>query len=151
MVNGTHSKLERQGLLTKRLDKLVSVSELFDYLKPLTSDFLYAGEMVIFNMREKRKSYNLLSNNCQNFALFMLDVIQIGAHKQFATSLAVYQRATGAGKVSDLFVEKLLYEPTDQDAQMPELKHQNTVETAQQVMDENTTKLDDHHSLFAHA
>jgi len=81
----------------------------------------------------------------------MLDAIQIGAHKQFATSLSVYQRATGAGKVSDLFAEQLLYEPTEGDAEMPELKHQNTVETAQQVMDENTTKLDDHHSLFAHA
>lgn len=107
--------------------------------------------MVIYNMREKRKAYNLISNNCQNFALLLLDAIQIGAHKQFATSLAVYQRATGAGKVSDLFIEQILHEPADGDAEMPALQHQNTVQTAQQVMDENTTKLDDHHSLFSHA
>jgi hypothetical protein len=101
---------------------------------------------VIFNMRGKRPAYNLISNNCQSFALLMLDAIQIGAHKEFATSFAVYQRATGAGTINDLFLDTHPEETADQ--QMPTLQHQNTVQVAQQVMEENTTKLDNHHSLF---
>jgi len=101
-----------------------------------------AGEMVIHNMRQKRPGYNLISNNCQNFAVSMLDAIQIGAHREFATSFAVYQRATGAGYIKDLFVDKHPEEQTDQ--ARPELHRQDTVQQAQQVMEENTTKLDSH-------
>ena len=98
--------------------------------------------MVIHNMRQKRAAYNLLSNNCQNFAVMLLDAIQIGAHKEFATSFAVYQAATGAGTIKDLFVDK---HPEEQvDADKPTLHHQNTVQFAAQVMDDNTTKLDNH-------
>ncbi|RDW62395.1 hypothetical protein BP6252_11828 [Coleophoma cylindrospora] len=107
-----------------------------------------AAEMVIHNMREKRPAYNLISNNCQNFAVALLDAIQIGAHQQFATSFAVYQAATGSGTIKDLFVDK---HPEEQkvDLQRPEMHRTDTVQTAQQVMDENTTKLDNHHSFFS--
>ena len=103
--------------------------------------------MVIHNMREKRPAYNLIDNNCQNYALLLLDAIQIGAHQEFATSFAVYQRATGAGTIKDLFVDK---HPEEQkiDAAPPGFHRTNTVQNAQQVMNENTTKLDNHHSLM---
>lgn len=86
-------------------------------------------------MREKKPAYNLISNNCQNFALFMLDAIQVGAHKQFATSFAVYKRAVGSGTIKELFAGK----PEEEDMDTGQ-----TVQHAQQVMDENTTKLDHH-------
>jgi hypothetical protein len=103
--------------------------------------------MVIHNMREKRPAYNVISNNCQNFAVFMLDAIQVGAHQEFATSFAVYQAATGAGTIKDLFEDK---HPEEQKTDPVESKLQrvDTVQNAQNVMDENTTKLDNHHSLF---
>ena len=108
--------------------------------------------MVIHAMRTKRPAYNLISNNCQDFAVAMLDAIQIGAHQQFATAFSVYQRATGAGDIQDLFVERPPEEHVEEDAQEPigagHLHRQNTVEVAQQVMEENTTKLDDHHEVF---
>ena len=102
---------------------------------------------MIHNMREKRPAYNIISNNCQNFAVAMLDAIQIGAHRQFATSFAVYQAATSAGEIKDLFVDKHPDEQADPD--MPALHRTDTVQQAQQVMEENTTKLDNHHSLFS--
>ena len=110
--------------------------------------------MTIHQMREKRAAYNLISNNCQNFALNLLDAIQIGAHREFATSFAVYQRATGAGTIKDLFVDKHPEEQqqheaeeqeTDELERPPRLQHSNTMQAAQQVMDEQTTKLDKHH------
>ncbi|KFX91571.1 hypothetical protein O988_07689 [Pseudogymnoascus sp. VKM F-3808] len=101
-----------------------------------------AAEMVIHNMRSTRPAYNIISNNCQNFAVLLLDAIKIGAHKEFATSFAVYQAATGAGQIKDLFVDN--HPEEQQDQQRPTLHHQDTTQTAQQVMDENTTKLDNH-------
>jgi len=108
-----------------------------------------AGEMVIHNMREVRPAYNVISNNCQNCAVAMLDAIQIGAHIEFATTFAVYQRATGKGAIKDLFEDK---HPEEQkvDGEGHGLNRVDTVHNAQQVMEENTTKLDDHHSLFGH-
>jgi hypothetical protein len=103
--------------------------------------------MIIHNMREKRPAYNIISNNCQNFAVLMLDAIQLGAHREFATSFAVYQRATGAGEIKDLFTDRHPQEQTDQTR--PELHRQDTVQQAQQVMEENTTKLDNHRSLLS--
>jgi hypothetical protein len=103
--------------------------------------------MVIHNMRQKRAAYNIISNNCQNFAVLMLDAIQVGAHREFATSFAVYQRATGAGQIKDLFVDNHPEEQEDQSR--PELHRQDTVQNAQHVMEENTTKLDNHHKLFS--
>jgi hypothetical protein len=106
-----------------------------------------SGEMVIHNMREKRPAYNVISNNCQNFAVLLLDAIQIGAHQDFATAFAVYQRATGAGTIQDLFID---HHPEEQkiDATPPGFHRTDTVQNAQQVMEENTTKLDNHASLF---
>lgn len=120
------------------------------FIPLLTLFFHSTGEMVIFNMREKRPAYNLLDNNCQNFALNFLDKIRVGKHRDFATSFNVYQRAIGAGAIKDLFIDDHpddKPETADEDAGLGP-GHHDTVQTAQQVMDENTTKLDDHHSFF---
>jgi len=98
----------------------------------------------------KRPAYNIISNNCQNFATLLLDAIQIGAHKEFATSFAVYQRATGSGSIKDLFEDK---HPEEQkvDAVSEEglkLHRMDTVQNAEQVMHDNTTQLDNHRALF---
>lgn len=103
-------------------------------------------------MRERRAAYNLINNNCQNFALNLLDKIRVGKHREFATSFAVYQRAIGKGAIKDLF-KQVEGHPDDQPGQVEEekpaaLQHQDTLQAAQQVMDENTTKLDNHHSFF---
>ena len=105
--------------------------------------------MTIHNMREKRAAYNLISNNCQNFAVNLLSNIQTGAHQEFATSFAVYQRATGEGSINDLWTAK----PAEGEAESlkndeeekTKAKRQDTLNLAQQVMDENTTKLDQDH------
>lgn len=99
-------------------------------------------------MREKRPAYNLISNNCQNYAVLLLDAIQVGAHQQFATSFAVYQAATGAGTIKDLFDDNHPEEQkVDGEAERPEFHRNDTVQNAQQVMNENTTQLDNHRSL----
>src|SRR5690606_1482728 len=74
-----------------------------------------AGEMVIHSMRQKKRAYNLISNNCQHFALLMLDAIQLGSAErtEFATTLAVVQAAAGSGKIRDLFADK---PPSEQQA-----------------------------------
>ncbi|KAK3935278.1 hypothetical protein QBC46DRAFT_397831 [Diplogelasinospora grovesii] len=95
-----------------------------------------AGEMVIFNMRQKKPAYNLIDNNCQNFASLMLEAIQIGAHVKFVTSYQVYQAATGEGRIKDLWNEH------------PEETEEHAVQNAQQLMVEETTEIDNHHSLF---
>jgi hypothetical protein len=148
-MNGTHSKSERLDLMTRRSDKPVSFPQAMALIasKSLTRTSTSSGEMVIHNMREKRPAYNIINNNCQNFAVLMLDAIQVGAHREFATSFAVYQRATGAGQIKDLFVDKHPEEQTDQTR--PELHRHDTVQQAQQVMEEKTTKLDNHHSFFS--
>ncbi|RMZ82877.1 hypothetical protein DV737_g1874, partial [Chaetothyriales sp. CBS 132003] len=89
----------------------------------------------------------------------LLDAIQIGAHKKFATSFAVYQRATGEGTIKDLFTDNHPEEQQQDEAEEqeaddpdrpPKLQHTNTLQTAQQVMDEHTTKLDRHRHGFFH-
>lgn len=103
--------------------------------------------MTIFKMRQERPAYNIISNNCQNFAVRLLDAIQVGAHHQFATSFAVYQAATGDGTIKDLFVDA---HPEEQkiDPAVPTtgIQRTDTVQNAQNVMDANTTKLDNHSS-----
>ncbi|KXT16667.1 hypothetical protein AC579_8044 [Pseudocercospora musae] len=104
-----------------------------------------ASRMTIHNMREKRPAYNLISNNCQNFATELLKAIQVGAHREFGTSFAIYQRATGKGAIMDLFADKPEQNSPElkhDEDEMPPPKQQDTVSFAQQVMDENTTKLD---------
>ncbi|KAK5076781.1 hypothetical protein LTR64_005739 [Lithohypha guttulata] len=100
------------------------------------------GEMVIHNMRQSRPAYNLISNNCQNFAVNMLDQVQIGSRREFATTFAIYQRATGRGSIKDLFNDSL-NEQAEQEASGR--SHQATVKFAQKVMHQNTTQLDNHH------
>ncbi|KAL1895455.1 hypothetical protein Sste5346_005261 [Sporothrix stenoceras] len=114
------------------------------------------GEMVIFNMRQKRPAYNLISNNCQNFALFLLDAIQVGKHREFGTAFAVYQRATGKGTIADLFSatapdEPEVVEPAegelatdDSVTQKKKDYFQGIVDFAKKVMDDNTKKVDSH-------
>jgi hypothetical protein len=119
-------------------------------------------------MRTARPAYNIISNNCQNFAVALLDAIQIGAHREFATSFAVYQAATGKGAIKDLFIDRHPEEQVDHglgivdenvnvnvegreemQGGLDHLRRQDTVAQAQQVMEENTTKLDDHHKFFS--
>jgi hypothetical protein len=121
-----------------------------------------AAEMTIHQMRSARPAYNLISNNCQNFALNLLNAISIGGHREFATSFEVYKRATGKGAIMDLFKDDHPEEqqgpngePLDAQGQQeqaaddlgrpPKLQKTHTMQTAQQVMDEHTTKLDKHH------
>lgn len=102
------------------------------------------ARMTIHKMREKQAAYNLISNNCQNFATNLLDNIQIGAHREFATSFAVYQRATGDGTIVDLFVDKHPEDEklkTDEDEKAKPEK-QSSAQYAQQIMDEKTEVVD---------
>ena len=97
------------------------------------------GEMVIFKMRKTQPAYNLISNNCQNFASNMVDAIHRGSHKKFATSFAVYQAATGPGTVLELFPEE--------EEGVGEEAAGESVRLAERVMDENTGKLNKHDKL----
>ena len=115
--------------------------------------------MTITNMRSKRPAYNLISNNCQNFATALLEAIQIGAHKEFATTFAVYQRATGKGTIKDLFEDRhpeeqhqqvVEEQQTDELDRPPRIQHTDTMQTAYQVMNEQTTQLDKHHHGALH-
>lgn len=102
-----------------------------------------AAEMVIHNMRERRPAYNLISNNCQNFAVNLLDVIHVGAHREFGTTFAIYQRATGKGRIMDLFAQEDADDvQAGAEGQPPGEAHAQAVNHAQQVMDDNTQKLD---------
>ncbi|KAI1118981.1 hypothetical protein F5Y14DRAFT_446789 [Nemania sp. NC0429] len=125
-------------------EKAVSEWTLYEVGKTKLNDeaLRQAGEMVIYNMRQKQKGYNLITNNCQNFALNMLDAIQVGRQREFGTAMAIFQRATGSGAIKDLFLESLPA-TEEQDDKSPD----QVVEHAFQVMDENTTKLDTHHSF----
>lgn len=156
-TNGTPLTSARPDSAIRRSPRLVSITHggvpprRFRLIfSPLINLLCSSGEMTIFNMREKRPAYNLLDNNCQNFALNFLDKIRVGKHRDFATSFNVYQRAIGAGAIKDLFVDGHpddKPETADEDAGLG-AEHHDTVQTAEQIMDENTTKLDNHHSFF---
>jgi hypothetical protein len=140
-------KSEPRDSTMRRSGKPVSPPSNMAPIAPVSNMQLHpSGEMVIHNMRATRPAYNIISNNCQNFAVLLLDAIKIGAHKEFATSFAVYQAATGAGQIKDLFVDQ--HPEEQQDQQRPTLHHQDTTQNAQQVMEDNTTKLDNHQSSF---
>lgn len=146
-MSGTRMKSEPLDSTMKRSDKPVSPHSDLAPIAPVSNTQLHpSGEMVIHNMRATRPAYNIISNNCQNFAVLLLDAIKIGAHKEFATSFAVYQAATGAGQIKDLFIDK--HPEEQQNQQRPTLHHQDTTQNAQQVMEDNTTKLDNHQSSF---
>lgn len=105
------------------------------------------GLSLLSARRTKRPAYNLISNNCQNFAVELLKAIQVGAHREFGTTFAIYQRATGKGAIMDLFAEKPDADPPElqhDEAEIPPVKRQDTLSFAQQVMNDNTTQLDRH-------
>ncbi|KAF6785966.1 hypothetical protein CSOJ01_15495 [Colletotrichum sojae] len=80
-----------------------------------------AGESVIQSIRERQPVYNLITNNCQTYALELLDAIKVDGHKDFGTTLAVYERLTGSGKVMDLFTEPSQQQQQQQQQQLPPL------------------------------
>lgn len=90
-------------------------------------------------IREKQPGYNLITNNCQTYALQLLDAIKVGAKKEFGTTLAVYERIIGPGKIKDLFADGRLATGPPVEG---EPAQESTVSVAQQVMNENTTQLD---------
>ncbi|KFA53809.1 hypothetical protein S40293_01669 [Stachybotrys chartarum IBT 40293] len=103
------------------------------------------GESVIKSMREQQPRYNLISNNCQTYALQLLDAIKVDGPKQFATTLAVYEKLVGPGRVKDLFPpadEAAGGTGSPRPALPPRHDSRDTVSVAQRVMDCNTTKLD---------
>ncbi|TQV90469.1 hypothetical protein V2A60_010458 [Cordyceps javanica] len=109
-----------------------------------------AGEMVITTIREKTPGYNLISNNCQTYALQLLDAIKVGARKEFGTTLAVYDRMFGPGKVADLFNKdgQLPPDGTAPSVARPEEDgEENTVGLAQQLMNDHTAQLDAHEQM----
>ncbi|KAL6866574.1 hypothetical protein ACO1O0_002686 [Amphichorda felina] len=93
-----------------------------------------AAESVIQSIREKQPTYNLINNNCQTYVLQLLDAVKTGGDKEFGTTLAIYERITGPGKIADLFPTT---DGADQGGQA-----NNTVSFAQQVMRTNTVQLD---------
>lgn len=80
----------------------------------------------------------------------LLKAIQVGSQREFGSTFAIYQRATGEGAIKDLFADKkkpgeeesatLAIE--DEEPEMGKPQRQDTVSLAQQVMEENTAKLD---------
>ncbi|KAI5458953.1 hypothetical protein BGZ63DRAFT_389975 [Mariannaea sp. PMI_226] len=105
-----------------------------------------AGESVIEKIREKQPGYNLITNNCQTYVLHLLDAIKVGMHKEFGTTLAVYDRLTGSGKVKDLFIAP---EPQDHGPGAPPGRT-DTVSLAQQVMNDNTAQMDTQEEMEKH-
>ncbi|RSL42817.1 hypothetical protein CEP53_011988 [Fusarium sp. AF-6] len=105
-----------------------------------------AGESVIQSIRERQPAYNLITNNCQTYALQLLDAIKVGVAKEFGTTLAVYERLFGSGKVKDLFEHGDVQVQEGEDA----TGGQGTVSFAQQVMNENTNQLEPEAELKKH-
>lgn len=105
------------------------------------------GETVIATIREKTPVYNLITNNCQTYALQLLDAIKVGAQKEFGTTLAVYERIFGPGKVADLFGKE--GHPSADGGAAPAASEgeENTVGLAQQLMNDHTAQLDAHEQM----
>jgi hypothetical protein len=101
---------------------------------------------VIQTIREKQPAYNLITNNCQTYALQLLDAIKANGDNEFGTTLAIYERILGPGKVADLFVTDTEDEAGQEHAFAPPGR-QDTVVFAQQVMNDNTTQLDTEEEL----
>ncbi|KAJ3531941.1 hypothetical protein NM208_g8652 [Fusarium decemcellulare] len=106
-----------------------------------------AGESVIQSIREKQPGYNLITNNCQTYALQLLDAIKVGIVKEFGTTLAVYERILGPGKIMDLFDHGNVQVPEGGTQEPPVQEGPDTVSFAQQVMNENTTQLEPQEEL----
>ena len=102
---------------------------------------------MIQTIRESQPGYNLIKNNCQTYALQLLDAIKVGTKKEFGTTLTVYERLVGPGRVADLFVVT----EGPEEAAKGDGTQQGTVSLAQQVMHENTTQLDTQEEMNRHA
>ncbi|WYZ43427.1 hypothetical protein EsH8_VI_001126 [Colletotrichum jinshuiense] len=123
------------------------------------------GEYVIQSIRSRQPVYNLISNNCQTYVLELLDAVKVDGHKDFGTTLAVYDKIFSSGKVMDLFSSEqeqqqvpmieappshpqYAYPPQQPQYALPPPPphppgpHPGTVSHAQQVMNDNTTQLD---------
>lgn len=96
---------------------------------------------MIQTIRETQPVYNLITNNCQTYALQLLDAIKAVGVDEFATTLAIYERIVGPGRVADLFVTGSDDELAQDHAFAPPGR-QDTVSFAQQVMVDNTAQLD---------
>lgn len=94
------------------------------------------GEHVIAQLRETRPAYNLITNNCQTYALLLLDAIKAEGESKFPTTQNVYDRLTGPGRVLDLFKPPSEVPPggTPQGTE--------TVTNAQSVMTDHTNQVD---------
>ena len=107
-----------------------------------------AGQSVIQSIRDRQPAYNLITNNCQTYALELLDAIKASGENEFGTTLAIYERMLGPGKIKDLFLQEEAEEaakPPEQQqkpTEPPKLGRPGTVSIAQQVMNDNTTQLD---------
>ncbi|KAH6959431.1 hypothetical protein DER45DRAFT_565994 [Fusarium avenaceum] len=124
------------------------------------------GESVIQSIRDRQPTYNLITNNCQTYVLQLLDAIKVGVNKEFGTTLAVYERLFGPGKIQDLFdgEEKpdettgTQPQPQPQPQQQPQIDpatgmqqgRSDTVNLAQDVMNQNTTQLDTETEMDRH-
>ncbi|KAF4781256.1 hypothetical protein HER10_EVM0009363 [Colletotrichum scovillei] len=78
-----------------------------------------AGEYVIQSIRSRQPAYNLITNNCQTYVLELLDAVKVDGHKDFGTTLAVYERLFSSGKVIDLFSDE---QKQEQQNQLPMLE-----------------------------
>jgi hypothetical protein len=119
---------------------------------------------VIQSIRERQPTYNLITNNCQTYVLQLLDAIKVGVNKEFGTTLAVYERVFGPGKIKDLFEGE--EKPEDQQQQQIEQGGEpgaepgtqppmhpgrsDTVNLAQDVMNQNTNQLDTEREMERH-
>ncbi|GAO15618.1 hypothetical protein UVI_02050500 [Ustilaginoidea virens] len=131
---------ERTGLGKLITDKINKYPDPTQHWAVLVGDYAHQLWMsVIQAIREKQPGYNLITNNCQTYALQLLDAIKVGARKEFATTLAVYERLVGPGRIKDLFVES---QPPEGQPGSQGSFQEGTVSLASQVMHDNTTQLD---------
>ncbi|KAF6521699.1 hypothetical protein HZS61_013227 [Fusarium oxysporum f. sp. conglutinans] len=123
-----------------------------------------AGESVIQRIRERQPTYNLITNNCQTYVLQLLDAIKVGVNKSSVLPLAVYERVFGPGKIKDLFEGE--EKPEDQHKHQIEQGGEpgaepgtqqpmhpgrsDTVNLAQDVMNQNTNQLDTEREMERH-
>jgi len=73
----------------------------------------------------------------------MVDAIQLGKHKELVSAPAIFQIATGQALVTKLLENLHKAEVGDQVEQPPE----EILNSALEVMDEHTARLDTHHAV----
>jgi hypothetical protein len=95
-------------------------------------------------MRLKKKQYNVIDNNCQGFAEALLELIQQGSHRKFATTLDVWKKTMG--DMRDLDDKPSLKDLIDEhEARAPPTnEHAQVMQTARALINDNTNKIDEH-------